>query len=81
MTHKPSDPDAPPATQIDFDQFLAIDIRVGTIVGVDPFPEARKPSWKLRIDFGPTTASGNRALRSPNIMARTTSLAARSRRS
>lgn len=38
---------------ISFDQFLAVDVRVGTIVAVDPFPEARKPAWKLRIDFGP----------------------------
>lgn len=38
--------------QIGFDQFMAVDIRVGTIVGVDPFPEARKPAYKLRIDFG-----------------------------
>lgn len=53
MTHKLSDPDAPPAEPIGFDQFLAVDIRVGTVVGVDLFPEARKPSWKLRIDFGP----------------------------
>jgi tRNA-binding protein len=51
--HKLSDASAPPAPEIGFDQFLAVDIRVGTIVAVDPFPEARKPSWKLRIDFGP----------------------------
>ena len=53
MTHKLSDPAAPPAEAIAFDQFLAVDIRAGTIIGVEPFPEARKPSWKLRIDFGP----------------------------
>jgi tRNA-binding protein len=53
MTHKLPDPDAPPAGQINFDQFLTVDIRAGTIVRVDPFPEVRKPSWKLRIDFGP----------------------------
>src|SRR3546814_16555476 len=53
MAHMLTDPAAPAAAAIDFDQFLAVDIRVGTVVGVDPFPEARKPSWKLRIDFGP----------------------------
>ena len=36
-----------------FDQFLAIDMRVGRITRVEDFPEARKPAWKLFIDFGP----------------------------
>src|SRR4051794_22309734 len=38
---------------VSFDEFLKIDIRVGTIVTVDPFPEARQPAFKLTIDFGP----------------------------
>ncbi len=37
---------------IPYDQFAGVDIRVGTILSVAPFPEARKPAWKLEIDLG-----------------------------
>ena len=36
-----------------YDEFLAIDMRVGRVVEVEDFPEARTPAWKLTIDFGP----------------------------
>ena len=36
-----------------FEQFMAIDMRVGRVTRVEDFPEARKPAWKLFIDFGP----------------------------
>ena len=44
---------APVAARITFDDFLKLDIRVGRVVEAAPFPEARKPSIRLKIDFGP----------------------------
>jgi len=39
-------------SHITYDDFLKVDIRVGKIVQVDDFPKAKKPAYKLRIDFG-----------------------------
>lgn len=50
--HMLHDPQAPPAPLISFDQFLAVHIRIGTIIAAEPFREARQPALKLRIDFG-----------------------------
>jgi tRNA-binding protein len=51
--HQLHDPHSTLAAAISFGEFLKVDVRVGTIVAADPFPEARKPAYRLTIDFGP----------------------------
>lgn len=43
----------PAVPQISFDDFMKADIRVGIITRAEPFPEARKPAYRLWVDFGP----------------------------
>ena len=51
--HVSHDPASPAADLISFEQFLAVDIRVGRILSAVPVVGARKPAFKLSIDFGP----------------------------
>jgi tRNA-binding protein len=51
---RPYDPERLPAKpDVDVAAFAALDLRVGRVVEVTPFPEARQPAWKLTVDFGP----------------------------
>jgi tRNA-binding protein len=43
----------PIAAEISYDDFRKVDVRVGTIVAAEPYPEARRPAYKLTVDFGP----------------------------
>lgn len=51
--HMDFSPEAPISPEIGFNDFLNVDIRIGTIVSVNDFPKARKPSYQMTIDFGP----------------------------
>ena len=42
----------PPKPQVTYDDFARLDIRIGTVVEVQPFPRARNPSWKVGVDVG-----------------------------
>lgn len=42
-----------PRPEVGIEGFLALDLRIGRVVDLEPFPEARQPAWKLAVDFGP----------------------------
>ena len=50
--HMDFTPEAPRCDEISFDDFLKVDIRIGTILTAADFPKARKPSYQMTIDFG-----------------------------
>ncbi|MCT4642785.1 MAG: tRNA-binding protein [Bacteriovoracaceae bacterium] len=50
--HLDFDPNSPVQEEITFNDFLKVDMRIGEIVDISDFPEARKPSYKVKIDFG-----------------------------
>ena len=51
MSHEPSG--LPTKPDVGVDRFVDLDLRVGRVVAVAPFPEARNPAWQLSVDFGP----------------------------
>ena len=66
---------AAPAAPITWDDFVKVDVRVGRIVVAEPFPEARKPAYRLRIDFGelgerPSSAQLTRRYRAEELPGR-----------
>ena len=51
---RPYDPAAlPRKADVGIEGFFAVDLRTGVVTAVDPFPEARKPAWRIEVDFGP----------------------------